>query len=100
MSKSYLQKMFKDQQLTEAEQRRWVLAHGDKQLYDSLLSDERPPTEEPYDNPQGLSSFYMKNKIKYIDNTDSSDEDRDIAIFAKHIRDLDAKNKLVEYIQE
>ena len=64
--------------MTYAQKLLWVVAHGDRGLHQSLISDQRPrsdksetSTEEDREKNQGFSKFYLKNKIRYIDNTDS-----------------------------
>ena len=67
--------MFNCETKSLEEKRNWMEVHGDLQLFESLESDTRPPTEEAVDIPEGYSEFYWKNKLKYIDNTDSDDHE-------------------------
>ena len=78
MSKKFLAEKFKNEELTEKEQRQWITTNGDIELYKSIESDERQVSIQKFDNPENFSEFYNENKFKYMEDTQSEYSDEDI----------------------
>ena len=75
MNKSFLEEKFKDRNMTHKQQVRYILAYGDIDVVESILSDQRKRIVES--EKPGERSNFTKNNIKYMDTNyqTSSDED-------------------------